>query len=258
MSRELLDCAIRAARAAGEIQRRARAEGVRVEVKGAADVVTETDRACERAIYDAVKARFPAHGFVGEEGAARASAEGVVWVVDPLDGTKNFAHGSLRCAVSIAVTRGTDTLVAAVYAPFVDELYTASRGDGAHRNGETIRVSTIATLRGAMVASALTYAGSGCDPTTLARLARVFASVQALRSTGCAALDLADVACGRSDAFFEPGLAAWDTAAGALLVREAGGAVTRFDGAEHGDGDPDVIASNGVIHEALRGCVMGG
>jgi myo-inositol-1(or 4)-monophosphatase len=247
----VLEAAVTGARAAGELLRRARADGVRAERKGDADITTAADLACEALLYARIAAAFPDHGVLAEEGASRRPGALWRWVIDPLDGTKNFAHGSLRCAVSIAVERGGEAVVGVVYAPFVDELYTAVRGEGARCNGARLRVSTVATLDAAMVASAMTYAGRTAEPGQVARLLRVFAAAQALRATGCAALDLADVARGRYDAFFEPGLQAWDTAAGALLVTEAGGAVSRFDGSAHAPWDADVLASNGALHREL-------
>lgn len=248
----LLEVAVDAARRAGALQRRARTEGFTTEAKGESDLVTAVDLACERAIVEALRARFPDHGVVAEEGTGQAGDGRYVWFVDPLDGTKNFAHGSPLCGVSIAAACDGDLLLGVVYAPFTDELFTAVRGRGAHCNGEPLRVSTVDTLAGALVGSALTRVAGLADPPQLARLARVFAAAQGLRSSGCAALDLADVARGRLDAFFEPGLAAWDTAAGALLVREAGGAATGFDGAAHVPGAPDLVASNGALHADLR------
>lgn len=247
---QVRDTALAAARAAGELLRRGRAEGVRVEAKGVADVVTEVDRAAERAIVEAIRARFPSHGIVGEEGAAR-EGDGWRWVLDPLDGTKNYAHGSLRCAVSIAVEREGEAVVAVVLAPFVDEAYVAVKGGGAWCNGERIAVSRNEILRASMVATALTYDGAEADAAQLQRVLRAFRAAQAVRSLGCAALELCDVARGRLDAFFEPGLAAWDTAAGALLVREAGGRTTDLDGRAHAPDAASIVASNGLIHDAL-------
>lgn len=247
----VVQLAVRAAQEAGEVLARGRREGVRVEAKGAADIVTETDRAAERVIVDAVRARFPSHGILGEEGAAR-EGDGWRWVIDPLDGTKNYAHGGLRCAVSIAVEHQGDTLVGVVLAPFVSERYVAVLGRGASCNDAPLRVSRCGSLREAMVATALSYDGAEADAAQLARVLRAFRSVQAVRSLGCAALELCDVARGRLDAFFEPGLAAWDTAAGALIVREAGGRTTDLGGAAHAPSSPSILASNGLIHDALR------
>lgn len=249
------ETAVAAARAAGEILRRGRREGVAVADKGAKDIVTDTDRASEAVIVAHLAARFADHDILGEEGAETSRGSLWRWVIDPLDGTKNFAHGGLRCAVSIAAERAGRAVVGVVYAPFVDELYVAVAGGGARCNGEPLRVSSADALREALVATAVTAAGSGPEPSQLARIARVFAAVQGVRSLGCASLELCDVARGRLDGYFEPDLAPWDTAAGALLVREAGGAVTDFDGAAHSPAARTVLASNGRLHAALRGVV---
>lgn len=250
MMNEVRDVALRAAMTAGELLRRGREEGVRVERKGVTDVVTELDRAAERAIVGIIRQRFPSHGILGEEGSA-LEGDAWRWVIDPLDGTKNYAHGSLRCAVSIAVEREGEAVVAVVRAPFVDETYLAARGEGAWCNDERISVSRNEILRASMVATALTYDGAEADDAQVRRVLKAFRAVQALRSLGCAALDLCDVARGRLDAFFEPGLAPWDTAAGALLVREAGGRTTDLDGHPHTPASPSIVASNGLIHHAL-------
>lgn len=252
MNETILAVAVAAARAAGEVMRRGRVEGFATERKGAADVTTEVDRAAEREIVRRVRSRFPDHGILGEEGAAHATDAAWRWVIDPLDGTKNYAHGSDRCAVSIAVERDGEAVVGVVYAPFAGSLFVATRGGGARCDDVAIAVSRVAELRAAMVTTALTYDGAAADAAQLARIARIFAEVQALRSLGCAAVDLCDVARGRLDAFFEPGLQPWDTAAGALIVREAGGVVTDFAGARHAPATPTLIASNGLVHDALR------
>lgn len=262
MSGAILQLAIELAQQAGELQRRARRDGVQVMQKGAADIVTAVDTACEDALVSAISARFPEHGIVAEEGSSRGSGAPVQWVIDPLDGTKNYAHGSPRCGVSIAVRIDGITEVGVIYAPFFDELFFAQRGHGAKlRSGgqqTPIQVSRQVALGASMVGSALTYAQGQrrVEPEQLARLLRVFESAQAVRSQGCAALDLADVARGRLDAYFEPGLASWDTAAGALLVSEAGGMVTSFTGEPHLPSHPHILASNGFIHQALRALIV--
>lgn len=263
MTGPILQTAIDLALHAGEIQRRARREGVTVEQKGAADIVTAVDTACEAALVSEISRRFPDHGIVAEEGSSRGAGARFQWIIDPLDGTKNYAHGSVRCGVSIAVMLDGVAEVGVIYAPFFDELFWAVRGGGAHvraggQSDAPIRVSRHAELSACMVASALTYAPGErrVEPEHLARLLRVFARVQALRSNGCATLDLVDVARGRLDAYFEPGLASWDTAAGALLVREAGGQVTAFTGEPHNPAHPHILASNGAIHEPLRALLL--
>ncbi|MBL9008284.1 MAG: inositol monophosphatase [Myxococcales bacterium] len=254
MNGPVLQLAIELAQRAGDIQRTARERGITVEPKGISDIVTAVDTACEQAIVAAISERFPDHGIVAEEGSTRGTSARCQWVIDPLDGTKNYAHGSVRCGVSIAVQLDGVTQIGVLYAPFVDELFVAERGRGARCNEHPIAVSKTTELAACMVASALTYAAGSrsAEPRQLDHLLRVFSAVQALRSHGCCTLDLADVARGRLDAYFEPGLAAWDTAAGALLVQEAGGRVSSFDGEPHRVQHPHILASNGHVHAALR------
>jgi myo-inositol-1(or 4)-monophosphatase len=246
-----LDTAIAAAREAGRIQRERARIGVRVSAKGDADITTDVDDACERAIVSLVRSRHPSHEVLGEEGTTPEASARHVWIVDPLDGTKNYAHGYPRSAVSIALEIDRVVQVAVVYNARADELFVAERGRGATLNGEPIRVSTVATIDRAMIASALTYDGRHANRAQLERLARVLGVAEAVRSDGCAALDLCDVACGRFDAYFEPGLKPWDTAAGALIVQEAGGTVTGFEGRAFDPHVPELVATNGAIHRAL-------
>ncbi len=254
----LMQSALAAARAAGEIQRR-HAGAAQIEAKGASDITTDVDRACERAIVEILRARHPDHGILAEEGTESASASGFLWLVDPLDGTKNYAHGFPRSCVSVALVERGEARVGVVYNPQTDELFAALAGGGATLNGAALRVSSTGGLSGAMVASGLnqdrTASVRRADRAQLDRLARVLGVAQAVRAAGCCALDLCDVACGRFDAYFEQGLKAWDTAAGALIVREAGGAVTSFDGAPHDPFGLEVLASNGLVHRELLGLV---
>ncbi len=252
----LLESAVAAARAAGAIQAARRKGGFKVEDKGAADIVTEVDGECERAIAELVATRHPGHAVLGEEGTGSVDAEAeFLWIVDPLDGTKNYAHGYARSCVSIAVAERGEVVVGVVYNPATDELFAAEEGKGATLDGRPIRVSGTERISRAMVASALTYDPTPgvrrADPDQLERLARVLAAAEAVRSDGCCALDLCDVARGRFDAYFEHGLKSWDTAAGALIVREAGGTVTTYAGGPHHPGSPDMVASNGRFHQEL-------
>lgn len=252
---ELLSVATTAARAAGALQLERRRAGIHVEEKGAADITTDVDRACEDCVVGLVRERFPSHAVLAEEGTDAKGASGFLWIIDPLDGTKNYAHGYARSCVSIAVARDGQVVVGVVYNPAADELFAASLGDGASMNGAAIHVSQTPKLSRAMVASALAYDPTPgvrrADRAQLERLARVLAAAEAVRSDGCCALDLCDVARGRFDAYFEQGLKAWDTAAGALIVREAGGTVCTFTGAPHDIYGLDTLASNGRIQAEL-------
>jgi len=235
---------------AGALQR-ARAGTAAVDAKGAADITTDVDRACEALVVALIRARHPTHEVLGEEGTQGDARARFLWIVDPLDGTKNYAHGYGRSCVSLALAVEGQVVLGAVFNARADELFWAERGQGARLNGAPIRVSAVAALDQAMVASALTYSGRSADRAQLERLARVLGAAQAVRSDGCAALDLCDVAAGRFEAYFERGLHAWDTAAGALIVQEAGGRVSGTSGAAHDLFGFDTVASNGLVHAAL-------
>jgi myo-inositol-1(or 4)-monophosphatase len=248
-----LRTAIEAARAAGDIQRRRLGGPLAVERKGPSDITTDVDRGCEAVVAEIVRRRHPDHDVLGEEGTEPGGGSTDLWIVDPLDGTKNFSHGYRRFCVSIALEKAGRVTLGVVYNPVTDELFAAQLGGGATLNDRIIRVSPVAVVSGAMVASALARRDGSVDREQLERLARVYQASEALRSDGCAALDLCDVACGRLDGYFEAGLHAWDTAAGVLLVREAGGLVTTYGGAGHDLRGVETLASNGLIHAELAG-----
>ena len=230
---ELRDLAVEIAREAGELARRRRAEGVALAATktSLADIVTEADREVEALI----RARLDEDGFLGEESGGGAGTSGVTWVVDPIDGTVNYAFGMPLYAVSIAAVRGTDpddwtALAGVVYSPVVGETFSAARDEGAELDGVRLRVSEPGA------AGALLATGFGYDPSThagdLATVGRVMPMARDLRRSGSAATDLAYVAAGRLDGYFERGLQPWDFAAGALLVREAGGVFRRPEPAD--------------------------
>jgi len=251
----VLDTAVLAARAAGAVQRGFLGAAV-VEDKGASDITTDVDAACERAVVEIIEGRHPGHSVLAEEGTERRGAGPWLWIVDPLDGTKNYAHGYPRSCVSIACARDGVVVAGVVFNPHADELFAAELGAGARLGAAPIRVSPTPRLSRAMVASALTYDAStptvrAADRAQLERLARVLGAAEALRSDGCCALDLCDVARGRFDGYFERGLKAWDTAAGALIVREAGGRTSDFGGGPHDPFGLDTLATNAAIHDEL-------
>lgn len=232
---ELSELATAIALEAGELARTRRHEGVRLAAtkSSLADIVTDADREVEALIRERLRASRPDDGFLGEETGAEVGASGITWVVDPIDGTVNYAYGIPTYNVSIAAVRGEpdpeswEALAAAVNAPALGEIFTAAQGHGAW-SGETRLAVTEETPAGALLGT-----GFGYDPAThegdLATVARVMPMVRDLRRMGSAALDLAYVAAGRLDGYFERGLRPWDHAAGALLVAEAGGAVSRID-----------------------------
>lgn len=247
----LRETALLAARGAGRIQKDHARTRIAVEKKGAADITTQVDLECEAFIVALIRSRHPDHGVLGEEGAKDAGSSAYLWIIDPLDGTKNYAHGYGKSCVSIAVAVDGQPLLGVVYNPRAEELFVAEAGAGATLNDQPIAVSPIAELDRAMVASALTYDGRQADQAQLARLARVLGAAEAVRSDGCCALDLCDVACGRLEAYFERGIQSWDMAAGALIVKEAGGRISTFDGGPFKLFGREICASNGRIHTAL-------
>jgi myo-inositol-1(or 4)-monophosphatase len=245
--------AIEAARVGGEVLRkRFRTEiAGRVEAKGLHDYVTEVDREAEAAILGYLRARFPDHAMMSEEGSPEAARAEHRWVVDPLDGTTNFYHGVLPVAVSVALEDAHGVLAAAVHDPFHDETFHAHRGGGARLDGRTIRCSRPEGPGKALIATGFPFR-------ELSRLDRyVTAFVAAVRSTaglrraGSAAIDLAYTACGRYDGFFEIGLSRWDLAAGVLLVQEAGGIVTDVLGQATFMESGDIVAAGPELHATL-------
>jgi len=233
----LLNVAVMAARRAGGtlIRNLVKLEKLKVEVKGHNEYVSEADRAAERAVIDVILKHYPDHAILAEESGAQGS-EGAdtVWIIDPLDGTTNYLHGFPVFAVSIGVQINGRMEHAVVYDPLRQELFTATRGNGAQLDEHKIRVSGQQELERALVGTGFPYrqADSELDP-YLGMLGKVVRKTSGVRRPGAAALDLCYVAAGRLDAFWETGLAPWDMAAGSLIIREAGGIVSALDGGEN-------------------------
>lgn len=223
---------------------------VKIEYKGDADLVTEADRASEELILERIRANWPSHEVIGEEGARIETGSDYRWYVDPLDGTTNFAHGYPVFCVSLGLAFRGKRKAAVVYDPSRDELFSAERGKGAQRNGEPIRVSKTAQLAQSLVATGFPSHKRHKNP-NIYFYHQLTLRTHGVRRAGSAALDLACVACGRFDGFWEFNLNAWDTTAGILIVEEAGGKVSGFRGEELEITDRDVLASNGVLHADL-------
>ena len=248
----LLNIGIRAARRAGDsiIRSLGRLDSLKVDTKGRNDFVTDVDRRAEAEIIATVRRSHPDHAFLGEESGRSGDGE-FLWIIDPLDGTTNFLHGFPVFAVSIAIEHRHRIEHAVVYDPMRQELFTASRGDGAQLDGKRIRVSSQRGLEGSLIGTGFPFReGGGTIDDYLAILKAVFAVAAGVRRPGAAALDLAYVAAGRLDGFWEFGLKPWDTAAGTLLIREAGGRVGTPGGGEYTLG-PNVIAGNPKVYAAL-------
>lgn len=239
------------AREAGAILRDRFGQPHVVRFKGTIDMVTEADQASERLIAGRLRECFPSHELLAEEGSRGASADSRYrWLVDPLDGTTNFAHGLPTFAVSIALEEAGTPVVGVVYDPMRDELFVARRGAGATRNDAPVRVSATDQLLGSLLVTGFSY-----DLAHRARQAEIWrdflTQVQAIRQTGSAALNLCYIAAGRLDGYWERGIAPWDVAAGAVMVSEAGGMVTNLSGGPFRADDRQILASNGSLHPDL-------
>lgn len=250
----LRDVLVRALRAAGQEMRRGFLKS-KVSFKSRANPVTEADLAAEQAILDVVLRRFPGHDFLTEERAPRASGSDYVWVVDPIDGTVNYAHGFPHSCASVAVVRRGVTLAGGIYDPFRDELFLAERGRGATLNGRPLKVGKAGRLGDALLLTGFAYDRHLKAAQYAGYVRKFLKTAQDLRRSGSAALDLAWVAAGRVDGYWEFTLNPWDVAAGRLLVEEAGGTVTDFSG-KPWPRDPrtwgkETLASNGNIHRGM-------
>jgi len=250
----LLDFAIQTAQEAGRLlSERFRRTSLAVTRKGEIDLVTEADLASERLIVERIRSYHPRHSILAEEGGDVTRDEQTSeykWIIDPLDGTTNYAHGYPCFCVSVALELAGEIVIGVVHDPTRDETFAAERGEGATLNGRRVRVSGIEDLNRALLCTGFPYDVRGRD-----QFARHFHNfiqhAQAVRRDGAAALDLAYVACGRFDGFWEEGLRPWDVAAGKLIVEEAGGRVSHYDGRPFDVYTPPIVASNGVLHEEL-------
>jgi len=250
------------ARQAGAIVRTFYEQGFAIDHKGdVGNVVTDADRASEAHIVAALRTRYPAHAIVAEEGSGAEGGDGgngggrdgptVTWLVDPLDGTNNFAHGFPVFAVTLAAVVGGRVLAGATYDPLRDEMYSAHRGGGATLNGRPMAVSGTCRLAAALVGTGFAYDKSTTVDNNLAEVVTLVPLVRGLRRAGACALDLAWVAAGRLDAFWERGPQAWDMAAGVLLVTEAGGTVTGHRGEPLDLDGGRIVATNTHLHPVV-------
>src|SRR5580698_7061992 len=223
---------------------------LKIEYKGDADLVTAADRAAEVLIRDRIREQWPTHDILGEEQGLSDQGSDYRWYVDPLDGTTNFAHGYPVFCVSMGLEQKSRRIAAVIYDPTRDELFSAEQGTGAHLNGETIHVSKTAALKESLLATGFPSQKRHKNP-NIYFYHQITLRTHGVRRAGSAALDLCNVAAGRFDGFWEFNLNPWDTAAGALIVEEAGGRVSRFDGSPFEIDSRETLASNGLIHAAL-------
>ena len=250
----LINVMVKAARRAGRSLKRdlGEVENLQVSLKGPANFVSMADRRAEEMIYSDLSKARPGYGFIGEEGGNRAGDDKThTWIVDPLDGTTNFLHGIPQFAISIALQREGTVIAGVIYNPANEELYTAERGKGAFLNDQRLRVAGRRKLSECIIACGLPHIGRGDHELSRAEMAEIQNKVAGLRRFGAASLDMAFVAAGRLDGYWERNLQAWDMAAGQIMVRESGGVVSGIAG----DDDPlktgNVICGNEFIHAEL-------
>ncbi len=248
----MLNFAIETVRDAGRLLLEKFGRGIAVTKKGDIDLVTEADLASEKLIVERIKSHFPKHAILAEE-SGEAIVDGQTtwkWIIDPLDGTTNFAHGYPCWCVTIALERDGEVVVGVTHDPTRDELFSAERGRGASLNNMPVRVSSCEDLSEALIVTGFPYDFKRRED--FARhLTQFLLNSRGVRRDGSAAIDMAYVACGRFDGFWEEGLNAWDMAAGVLLIEEAGGQVSGYDGSKFSIYKPPILASNGLIHTQM-------
>ncbi len=249
--KQFLAAAIEIAQEAGTILREEYALPPDIRYKGDVDLVTQADKRSEQAIVERLSKYFPTHTIAAEEGTGHERSSEFRWHVDPLDGTTNFAHKYPCFAVSIALAQNDIVLAGVVYNPIYEELFAAARGEGATLNGNKISVSKVTTLSTSLLCTGFPVHKRLANPNIHYYYDFTLRS-HGVRRDGSAALDLASVAAGRFDGFWEFGLKPWDTAAGVLLVQEAGGTISDFHSKPYVLGGPVVLATNGLIHEEMR------
>ncbi len=248
MNQDFLSVAEAACRRAGEIQLEGLTRSRQIQYKSPINLVTDVDHACERAIVDLIQGSFPHHDILAEEGSGKRKDSEFKWIIDPLDGTTNYAHGYRLFCTSIALEYRGEIVVGAVYDPNREEMYLAERGSGSTLNGQTLKVSGVERVGQAMLATGFAYNVRETRENNLDHFTDFLFRAQALRRDGVAAIDLCYVAAGRYDGFWELNLFPWDVAAGFLILEQAGGRVSDFRGRPFDVYLKEIVASNGSIH----------
>lgn len=247
---------MRAAREAGEVLRRSYEQQVSIRYKGPFDLVTEADEESERTVSRILREEFPAYGVYAEESGRLQGEGGARWIVDPLDGTTNYSHGFPFFAVSIGLEVDRELQAGVVYNPVLEEMFTAERGGGAALNAQPLHVSTTAELGRSLLASGFPYDRTAA-PHAVELWGRFTMLTQGMRRAGSAALDMCYVAAGRLDGYYERQVQAWDLAAGVVILLEAGGKVTSYNGKPFDIEGREVLASNGPLHGAMVDVIAG-
>lgn len=225
--------------------------------EGVNNLVTEADHAAEKAIIETIRKDFPEHFILSEESGEMASSSEYKWIIDPLDGTVNFAHGIPICAVSIGIEKDGEMIMGCVYAPFINELYYAAKGEGASLNNRKITVSGETDVLKSCLVTGFPYTYPKLHRGPLEIFSKLVMQGVPVRRLGSAAIDLCWVAAGRFDGFWEFNLSPWDTAAGEIIVKEAGGTITDFENKPFSCYQKQVLATNGHIHNSLLKEIMG-
>lgn len=254
---EFLKIAEQACRRSGEIQMAGLQKSREIDYKGAINIVTDIDHACEKAIVQLIQGRFPDHDLVAEEGGGERKDSPYKWIVDPLDGTTNYAHGYPLFCTSVALEYKGEIVAGAVYEPNLDEMFLAEKNSGATLNGQRLQVSACKTLEQAMLCTGFAYNIRETANNNLNHFKNFLMTSQAVRRDGVAAADLCYVAAGRYDGFWELNLFPWDVAAGFLILQEAGGRVSNFSGKPFDVYQKEILATNGHLHEEMLKVLRG-
>lgn len=251
--KEFLKIAVESAQRAGRLIRDNRGTLAfgDIAVKQAFDFVTRVDSESEALILSAIGKRFPDHHFLAEESLHEVETDDFRWIIDPLDGTTNYIHGFPFSAVSIALQYKREIIIGVIYDPFRNELFTAVKGSGVSLDGKRITASTVSQMANALIATGFPFKRKDLTEHYLTLFKNIFLGVSDIRRAGSAALDLAYIACGRFDGFFEIGLGPWDCAAGSLMIMEAGGVITNFGGGDDFLSTGNIVAGNALIHSVL-------
>ncbi|MEW6409733.1 MAG: inositol monophosphatase family protein [Nitrospirota bacterium] len=256
---DFLSTAIKAAKVAGNIilSNLGKISKNDIGLKQASDFVTRIDKESEYAIIRIIKEKFPDHYFLAEESSRDTDTGTYLWIIDPLDGTTNYIHGFPVFAVSVALQHKDEIITGVIFDPLKNELFTAEKGKGAFLNGQPIKVSAVTALQNSLITTGFPFRKKNLIDEYLKLFKNILHKVSDLRRAGAAALDLAYVACGRCEAFFELGLSPWDVAAGSLIIKEAGGIVTDFSGGTEYLSTGNIVAGNPVIHKEILKEVKG-